>query len=96
MTKTLTIYVRSAFALLLLGLAMYAGAESLVAHELASRGLSSCGAEDNPCELAPLTVTAHRPAVRLVTSGALDHAALQVLRAAPRAPAAQPVASAES
>jgi len=96
MTKTLTFYVRSAFALLLLGLAMYAGAESLVAHELASRGLPSCGAEDNPCELAPLTVTAQRQAARLVTSGSLDQAALHVLRAAPRAAEAHPVASAES
>jgi hypothetical protein len=96
MTKSLTFYVRGTFALLLLGLAMYAGAESLVAHELASRGLSSCGAEDNPCELAPLTVTAHRPAARLVTAGSLDQAALQVLRAAPRAAQAHPVASAES
>ena len=96
MTKTLTFYVRSSFALLLLGLAMYAGTESLVAHELANRGLSSCGAENNPCKLAPLTVTAHPQAARLVTAGSLDHAAMQVLRAAPRAPQAHPAASAES
>jgi hypothetical protein len=96
MSKTLTMYVRSAFALLLLGLGMYAGAESLVAHELASRGLTSCGAAVNPCALAPLTVTAERTGARLVTAGPADAGALQVLRAAPSAPRAHPAASAES
>ena len=91
MTKTLTFYVRSAFALLLLGLAMYAGAESLVAHELASRGLTTCGTAEQPCELAPLTVTVPRH------GGTINAAnAMQVVSAAPRAPRAHPSAIAES
>ena len=92
MNKSITVYVRGTFALILLGLGMYAGAESLVAHELANRGLPSCGAAANPCELAPLTVTVAR-------SEAAPNAAnaLQVVSAAPRAPrAAHPVATAES
>lgn len=96
MNKTITLYVRSTFALFLLGLGMYAGAESLVAKELASRGLTTCGAADNPCELAPLTVTAERGNARLVTAAPAEVGALQVLRAAPHAPQAHPVASAES
>ena len=95
MNKTVTQYVRGAFALFLLGLGMYAGAESLVATELAGRGLTSCGSAENPCALAPLTVTIERSGARLVTAGpALPAAALQVLRAAPPAP--HPIASAES
>ena len=92
MSKSITFYVRSAFALLLLGLGMYVGAESLVARELASRGLPSCGSIENPCELAPLTVTAPR------SDGSMLNAAnaLQVLSAAPRAPGAHPIATAES
>jgi len=92
MNKSISMYVRSIFALFLLGLGMYAGAESLVAHEMASRGLPSCGAAANPCELAPLTVVVPR-------SDAAPNAAnaMQVLSAAPRAPrAAHPVAIAES
>jgi len=92
MSKTITFYVRSAFALLLLGLGMYVGAESLVARELASRGLPSCGAIENPCVLAPLTVTAPRS-----DGGTINAAnAMQVVSAAPRAPRAHPVAIAES
>jgi hypothetical protein len=95
MKKTVTLYVRGAFALFLLGLGMYAGAERLVADELASRGLTSCGSADNPCALAPLTVTVERPGARLVTAiPALPAAALQVLRAMPQPP--HPIASAES
>jgi hypothetical protein len=91
MSKSITVYVRGTFALILLGLGMYAGAESLVAHELANRGLPSCGAAANPCELAPLTVTVAR-------SDAAPNAAnaMQVLSVAPRAHRAHPVASAES
>ena len=94
MSKTIIFYVRSTFALLLLGLGMYAGAESLVAHELAGRGLATCGAAENPCELAPLTVTATRTG-RMVATTAADQA-MQVLSAAPRAPRAHPIAIAES
>ena len=92
MSKTIAFYVRSTFALLLLGLGMYAGAESLVAHELASRGLPSCGAAEHPCELAPLTVTASP------SDGTMANAAnvMQAVSAAPRAPRAHPVATAES
>jgi hypothetical protein len=94
MSKSITLYVRGTFALFLLGLGMYAGAESLVAHELAGRGLAACGAAEHPCELAPLTVTAARTG-RMVTTTAADQA-MQVLSAAPRAPHAHPVATAES
>ena len=95
MSKSITLYVRGAFTLFLLGLGMYAGAESLVAHELASRGLSTCGAVEHPCELAPLTVTATRSGGRLITAGSTDQA-VQMLSAAPHAPRAHPVATAES
>ena len=94
MNKSITIYVRATFALFLLGLGMYAGAESLVAHELANRGLSTCGVVENPCELAPLTVTASRTG-QMATAGSAAQA-VQVLSAAPRAPRAHPVAIAES
>ena len=92
MSKSIAFYVRSVFALLLLGLGMYAGAESLVAHELASRGLSSCGAAEHPCELAPLTVTASP------SDGSTVNAAnvMRVSSAAPRAQRAHPAAIAES
>jgi hypothetical protein len=88
MSNSISMYVRGAFALFLLGLGMYAGAESLVAKELAGRGLPSCGAAANPCELAPLTVTVKRP------DGGLPNAAnaIQVVNAA----RAHPVATAES
>lgn len=92
MSKTITFYVRSAFALLLLGMGMYVGAESLVARELASRGLPSCGAVENPCVLAPLTVTAPRSDGSLVNASNV----MRVLSAAPRAQRAHPVATAES
>ncbi|HEV7587164.1 MAG TPA: hypothetical protein VGO40_03445 [Longimicrobium sp.] len=94
MSKSITLYVRGAFALFLLGLGMYAGAEGLVAHELASRGLATCGAAEHPCELAPLTVTAARTG-RTAAATAADRA-MQVLSAAPRAPHVHPVATAES
>ena len=97
MSKSITLYVRGAFALFLLGLGMYAGAESLVAHELASRGLSTCGAPETPCELAPLTVPVPRSDARMITADAVGAQAMQVLGAAPRAPrAAHPIATAES
>jgi hypothetical protein len=94
MNNSITHYVRGAFALFLLGLSMYAGAERLVAHELAGRGLTLCGTAENPCELAPLTVTAERTA-RMVNTTPADQA-VPVLTAAPRAPRALPVATAES
>src|SRR5687767_8700058 len=98
MTKSIALYVRGAFALFLLGLGMYAGAESLVASELASRGLDACGAADNPCQLAPLTVTVPRSGSPVVAAEAAEatQQAMQVLRAAPRAPRAHPIAIAES
>jgi len=95
MSKTISMYVRGIFALFVLGLGMYAGAESLVAHELASRGLPSCGAADNPCELAPLTVTVPRSGGPMASAASASQA-MQVLSAAPRAPRAHPVATAES
>ena len=95
MSKSISMYVRGTFALFLLGLGMYAGAESLVAHELAGRGLATCGAAENPCELAPLTVTVVRTG-QMVSNTAAANQAMQVLSAAPRAPRAHPVAIAES
>lgn len=56
MTKSFANTVRATFALFLLGVGLYAGVDSLVAHELSSRGLSSCGSADHPCALAPLHV----------------------------------------
>jgi hypothetical protein len=94
MSKTIAHYVRGAFALFLLGLGMYASAETLVAHELASRGLTTCGEAANPCALAPLTVTAARPGGRVVAGSAAQ--AMQVLSASPRAERAHPTATAES
>ena len=94
MKKSISMYVRGTFALFLLGLGMYAGAESLVAHELAGRGLATCGAAEHPCELAPLTVTVPRTGRMVATTAA--NPAMQVLTAAPRAPRAHPVAIAES
>jgi len=96
MSKSITLYVRGAFALFLLGLGMYAGAESLVAHELASRGLTTCGAAANPCELAPLTVTVPRSDGRMITADVVGAQAMQVLGAAPRTSRAHPAATAES
>jgi len=94
MNKSTAMYVRGAFALFLLGLGMYASAESLVAHEMASRGLSTCGVVENPCELAPLTVTASRNG-RMVAASPADPA-MRVLGTAASAPRAHPVATAES
>jgi hypothetical protein len=89
-------YVRGAFALFLLGLSLYAGVDTLVEHEMASRGLSTCGSADNPCQLAPLTVTTARGGTRLVTAGAADQASPRALGTAPHAPVAPHSAMAES
>jgi hypothetical protein len=61
---------------------------------MANRGLTTCGAVEHPCELAPLTVTVPRSDGRMVTSSGAD--AMHVLSAAPRAPEAHPAATAES
>ena len=75
MNSTVATKVRATFALLLLGLTMYSGADALAKHALAQRvGLSTCGQADNPCELAPLTVTSYRSG-RLVDADAADAAA---------------------
>ena len=61
MTKSFAKTVRATFALFMLGVALYAGVDSLVAHDLANRGLSSCGGSaDHPCALAPLHVVSGR------------------------------------
>jgi len=92
MNKSIANTVRAAFALFLLGLGMYASIDSLVAKELASRGLSTCGDAEHPCALAPLTVTASATG-RMVTSTAADESRMNALGAAPHAPH---VATAES
>ena len=96
MTKSIANTVRAAFALFLLGLGLYASVDSLAARELAGRGLSSCGSADNPCTLAPLTVTVAKPAGQLVNSTAADEGSAQTLGAAPRAVSAHHTAMAES
>ena len=96
MTKSIANTVRAAFALFLLGLGMYASIDSLVAKELASRGLSSCGSAENPCSLAPLTVTVPKPSGRMVSSTAADESRMNALGIAPHAPRAPHVATAES
>ena len=83
MNKSIANTVRAAFALFLLGLGLYAGVDSLVASELASRGLSSCGSAENPCALAPLTVTTAKPSGKMVTSTAADARGAKVLGVAP-------------
>jgi len=93
MNKSIANTVRAAFALFLVGLGMYASIDSLVAKELASRGLSSCGQVENPCSLSPLTVTAH-PSGTLVNTSAANAARLNTLGAAEAA--AHPTAMAES
>jgi len=60
MTKSIANTVRAVFALFMLGVGLYAGVDSLVAHELSNRGLSSCGSADHPCALAPLHVVSGR------------------------------------
>ena len=95
MNKSIANTVRAAFALFLLGLGMYASIDTLVAKELASRGLSSCGQAENPCALSPLTVTAHKPSGKLVTSTAADQGSAKALGTAATASAPQ-TAMAES
>jgi hypothetical protein len=93
MNKSIAIYVRGTFALFLLGMGMYAGLDSLAEHALAGRGLSTCGAADNPCALAPLQVIT--PAAVAAGRKAND-AATMIVPAAVVAPRATSPASAES
>lgn len=90
--------VRATFALLLLGLTMYAGADALARNALAQRvGLSTCGQADNPCELAPLTVTSARSG-RLVGADKADAAAAapMMLGTVSKVPASPAVPMAQS
>jgi hypothetical protein len=96
MTKSIANTVRAAFALFLLGLSLYAGVDSLAARELASRGLSSCGTAENPCSLAPLTVTVAKASGQMVSNTAADAGSAKPLGVAPRAASAHHVAMAES
>jgi type IV secretory pathway protease TraF len=87
--------VRNLFAGFALTLTMYAGVEAMLQAEWnhsASQavGLSVCGQEANPCELAPMTV-APPAGKRLATAGDADAARPQVLGTAPVAP--QPAAA---
>jgi hypothetical protein len=92
MNQSIAIYVRGSFALFLLGMGMYAGLDSLAEHALAGRGLSTCGAADHPCALAPLQVIT--PATVAAQKKAGD--APMVIPAAATAPRATVPASAES
>jgi hypothetical protein len=94
MNKSIANTVRTVFALFLLGLGMYVGAENVVAHELAARGLSTCGSAANPCALTPLTVTVQKSTGRFVTYAAEGGKTLG--SAAANAMAARPGAMAES
>jgi hypothetical protein len=60
MNRSFANTVRAAFALFLLGVGLYAGIDSLVAHELSNRGLSTCGSAAHPCALQPLHVVSGR------------------------------------
>ena len=94
MTKSFANTVRATFALFMLGVALYAGVDSLVAHELANRGLSSCGGSaDHPCALAPLHVVSGRADAGFAS---VQKAAPMVLRAQDEAPRAPRTAMAES
>ncbi|MBV9108693.1 MAG: hypothetical protein JO306_04770 [Gemmatimonadetes bacterium] len=93
MSKRFANTVRAAFALFMLGVGMYAGIESLVAHELYGHGLSSCGTAEQPCALQPLHVTAGRAG--LASAHKLE-APTMVVRAANGAPSAHRTAMAES
>ena len=86
MTKTITTSVRILFASFALTLLAYAGLDAALTHGAghARVGLTACGDAANPCVLAPLTVTAHSAAARLVE-----------VPAAPVAPA-EPATLAES
>jgi hypothetical protein len=69
MSKNLTTSVRILFASFALTLLAYAGLDTALTrgYEAKSRtGLSTCGDAANPCQLAPLTVTAPRPGAHLV------------------------------
>ena len=68
MSRSFANTVRATFALFLLGVGLYAGVDSLVAHDLANRGLSSCGTADNPCALAPLHVVSGRAEAGFVSA----------------------------
>ena len=93
MSKRFANKVRAAFALFMLGVGMYAGIDSLVAHELYGRGLSSCGTAEQPCALQPLHVTADRAGLASAHKGV---APTMMLRAADDAPSASRTAMAES
>jgi hypothetical protein len=96
MNKRIATYVRGSFALFLLGMGLYAGLDSLAAHELASRGLSTCGTAENPCTLQPLQVTTPAAGTFAAAKRAAQ-AAPMVLRAASVTTAqATPTAPAES
>lgn len=96
MNKSIANTVRTVFALFLLGLGMYVGAENVVAHELAGRGLTTCGSAENPCALTPLTVTVQKSTGRFVTYAAGSGGAKTLGSAAANALAARPSAMAES
>ncbi|HSU13031.1 hypothetical protein [Longimicrobium sp.] len=74
MTKSFANTVRATFALFMLGVGLYAGVDSLVAHELSGRGLSSCGSADHPCALAPLHVVSGRTGAGLASTATLPGA----------------------
>lgn len=66
MSKNLTTSVRILFASLALTLLAYAGLDAALTRSYAGTGLSTCGDAANPCQLAPLTVTAPRTGALLV------------------------------
>ena len=72
MTKTITTSVRILFASFALTLLAYAGLDAALTHEAGKGtiGLAACGDAANPCELAPLTVTAPAAGTRLVEAPA--------------------------
>jgi hypothetical protein len=66
MTNKTISSVRIIFASFALTLAAYAGLDAALAPAKGTIGLSGCGDAANPCQLAPLTVTARNSASHLV------------------------------
>jgi len=66
MTNKTISSVRIIFASFALTLAAYAGLDAALAPAQRTIGLSGCGDAANPCQLAPLTVTARTSGTHLV------------------------------
>lgn len=87
--KTIFSTVRFAFAATVLGLSLYAAADTVAA----GRAEATCGDAANPCLLEALTVTA-APRERLADAEPADAPRMvETARVAPKAPPAPPAES---